>query len=582
MDQKAFESYLTQTGSLSAEPLQQLIRAHRQAYGDKAYLNEFFLGEEAFHQKRYENALKHYLKAGGVPLHNFFCFRASALLFQALNNPGKAREFALKGLALHATDPHLQNLVNRDALEPLQDLSVDPLANLEPDPMTRPKPDECPESIYEPLKENEMQTESDIFSSAHIRSEKAAQSLTARLYPDSQQEVWLQKDPLSKTEPSQEFLKNPTHSHEPLKDPWQELKRLATTDPFLGEDPLEQALKTTHRELADRFSAYLSQRERRQLSLDDELFCFNGWSGEPKSLWLSSHNWQGAGGFFIRWRGEGIVINPGRCFLDRFHAHGLHVRDIDRVLVTSSSPEICAGVEQLYRLNGKLNGVAHDVHLLHYYLQRDAFQNLSPVLKPLFKQERNNIHCLELFMDSPDVEKMELAPHLTLHYFPIQGSHIGIRLDLKGEKHTTKVGYLSGGAWNPLLAHHLGPCDLLIAAVGKIQLNDCHQVTYNNDSLGYNGCATLQQEIAPRLMLCGEFDGSEGDVRLPAIQKLRAALSPTGGALLPGENGLRLSLSSWAVQCNLSGQWVSPQKIKVAQTESAFAPLKYLAPNCCF
>lgn len=530
MDQKAFESYLSQTMVLPKDALQHLIASQKQLYGDKSYLVEFFAGEEAFFQARYESALKHYLKAGGVPAHPFFCFRASAWLFQSLNNPLKAQDFAQKALAIYPQDPYLQSFC-----KPITDSFEEP-------PL-----------VEEPPQESDMQTESDIFSSPHTRSEEASQTLTERLYPDSQ------------------------------KNAWQELKKMnvALNDPFFGEDPLEQAIKVTEREQTAQISSYLQRHETRGIAYEDELYCFNGWSGVPSSHWLSSHNWQGAGGFFIRWKGEGIVINPGRKFLERFHAQGLHLRDIDRIVVTHAAQEIYAGVEQLYRLNARLNNLAHDVHLLHYYLQREAFQSLSPILKPLFKQERNNLHCLELFMDSPDVEKMEIAPNLTLHYFPIQGSHIGIRLDLKGEKQILKVGYLSGGAWNPLLAHHLAPCDILIAAFGATGLNDCHQITYNSDSLGYNGCSTLQQEIAPRLMLCGEFDGSVGDIRLPAIQKLRSA-SPQNGTLLPAENGLRLCLSNWAIQCNLSGQWVTPQKIKVVQTENAFAPLKYLAPNCCF
>lgn len=531
MDQKAFESYLTQTRTLPLEALQPIIASHKQMYGDKSYLSEFFSGEEAFYQNQYESALKHYLKAGGIPSHPYFCFRASALLFQSMNNLSKARDFAQKALAIYPQDRLLQELCQTETHVIEEPPALD---------------------IEAPSQEIEMQTESDIFSSPHTRSDESAQTLTERLYPEVQ------------------------------KDAWQELKKMANIDPFLGEDPLDVAIKATQREQSTQMGLYLERREKRGLTQEDELYCFNGWSGVPSSLWLSSHNWQGSGGFFIRWKGEGIALNPGRSFLERFHAQGLHVRDIDRVIVTHATPEICSGVEQLYRLNSKLNSNAHDVHLLHYYLQREAFQSLSSILKPQFKQERNNLHCLELFMDSPDVERLEIGPRIALNYFPIQGALIGISVDLKGDKQNLRIGYLAGGGWNPLLSHHLGACDILIAAFGKTHLNDCHQISYNADTLGFNGCATLQQEIAPRLMLCGEFDGCEGDIRLPAIQKLRSANYSQGTTLLPAENGLRLCLMNWAVQCNLSGQWVTPQKIKVVQTESAFAPLKYLAPNCCF
>jgi hypothetical protein len=167
-----------------------------------------------------------------------------------------------------------------------------------------------------------------------------------------------------------------------------------------------------------------------------------------------------------------------------------------------------------------------------------------------------------MLVDSSDVEKVDLAEGITLHYFSAtsrdafptraeakevqQKPSLGIRLDLNLQDVSRSIGYLSKTAWNPLLAHHLGSCDLLIAGFGNTELQDYQKLAYLSDCLGYHGIATLIEEVAPRLILCGEFEGREGDIRLEVVQKMRSEYAES--SILPADAGLCVNLKTLQVR----------------------------------
>ncbi len=418
-----------------------------------------------------------------------------------------------------------------------------------------------------------MHTDSDIFSSPKTSEAEASQALTERLYPESTR-----------------------------GNTFEELKRLLgaqkTDSPDVCEtDSLERAIKIFQSKQLEKTRAYLNLARSKQE--EPCLYYLSGWSTHKRQpLYLTEQSRKATGGLFLRWNGKGIAINPGAHFLSHFHAQGLHIRDIDYVIVTGDQPECYADVKEIYELNYQINKLSEELQIIHYYFNQKAFQELSRLLKPHFKQERNTLHSLELFIDSPDVERLDLGDGIQLNYFqaasrePFPTSHeqkeeraarqhacLGIRLDLKTEERCLRLGYMSHSAWSPLLAHHLGPCDLLITGFGHTGPQDYQKLSHQPDCLGYHGTFSLVEEVAPRLVLAGEFDGREGDIRLEVVQKMRAErvvrpLPP----ILPADIGLSVNLQTLQVRCSVSEEWAAPGEMKVVKTAQAFGPLAYLSP----
>jgi len=633
----------------------------------------FFKGELYFYNKKYEIALKHYLQANTIPGFTFFCYRASAFLFHQINNLEKALDFAKKALKTFPNDYLTLSIMEKlleedlqieDALEirsrlkdlekeaensatasqiPIKGLTIgeEEIKELAHIFEERQSPDELfaeecyPLAIAEPqiaaeliqnfpvtTMENPMNTDSDIFSSPKSQEAGITQSLTERLYTRHkdfpERDPFTGKTPESNSSALEELKKLAGSSISTEKEPFNRFMAAELgIDQGTGE-ALEQRIKSFQLSQAELTSQYLQQAKTRHRNPDYCLYYLNGWQhADVKNqnmtpFFLTEQSRRSTGGIFIRWNGKGIVINPGNQFLINFHEQGLHIHDIDFVIVTDDKPESYADVKEIYDLNYQLNKVNQQLQIIHYYFNHRAFQELSSILKPHFKQERHTLHSLEIFLDSPDVEKIELGEGINLNYFQASNrdiymhardtkeerknhSLLGIRLDLKTpatptqDKSFVRIGYIGYSPWNPLLAHHLGNCDLLITCFGHTAPNDFNKISYNQDCLGYNGTYTLLEEIAPKLLLTGEYSGREGDIRLEVSQKIRNEyLNQTASTqrqlpvVLPADIGLFLCLKSLKINCSVSNEWVEPSQIRVIKTTDSFGQLEYLAPSCCY
>lgn len=447
-----------------------------------------------------------------------------------------------------------------------------------------------------------MNTESAIFSSPKSIDSGRTQALTERLYPG---------DPDFET--NNPYAGKDLSSFSGLEEDEESSCYIAKE---MGLDhqanvALEQRIKLFQETQQKASIRYLEHSGTRSSTYDSCLFYMNGWTLDKNELYLTEQSRRMNGGIFIRWNGKGIAVNPGHRFLENFHSQGLHIRDINMVIVTGEQADCYADVKEIYELNYQLNKMSQELHVINYYFHQKAFQELSRFLKPHFKQERNSIHSLELFLDSPDVEKIDLDSEITLNYFLINSieapssfpeskeerigrslSGLGIKLELRSnssDRSLVRIGYITNASWNPLMAHHLGTCDLLITGFGNTSSNDYNKISYNTDCLGYYGTYTLLEEVSPKVLLCGEFAGREGDIRLETVQKLRKEQCNNLGRssrplphVLPADSGLILNLKTLSIKCSVNEGWINPSEIKAIKTMDAFGKLEYLAPACFF
>lgn len=373
-------------------------------------------------------------------------------------------------------------------------------------------------------------------------------------------------------------------------------EEVAFTANEMGLDPqtsslLENKIEAFHKWQKELAQNYL-KREKNH-SKEPLLYYLHGFSEEnvPEPLILTEEGKKSSGGIFLRLKGKGIVINPGPKFLTRFFQNGLHIRDIDFVIVTHEREEAFAEVPQIYELASQLNSLSQERQAIRYYLHHEAYQVVSSLLKPQSKKEKEALYPLELFRDSPDIERASLAEGLNLHYFPLttpssEGS-FGIRLEYNDETNSSEkvnLGYITEGSWNPALAHHLGPCEILVVGLGRIDFRDLQKVSYRAKNLGYNGVFTLLEEVNPKLLLCGEFSGLDGDIRLEILQKLRQEHKARKTSILVADNNLIVHLKNFTVKseehCRVHS-WVEASQVKTMGSIKPFGPLDYLSPNSC-
>ncbi len=588
MAQETIERYHTEINALAIKvykdliPLKTLLSAiesrRNDAAGDRT-IDEFYQGEACFFEGQYDRALKHYLLATSTPNLPFYCYRATASLFLSQGNNDKALGFTQKALKVYPEDYPTLKVLEKLLLQSNQPEDLAEVQNKIKALEKEQDVDEQTPNKAEISTESPMNSGSDIFSFPKVEENVSNSTLTERLYP-------------ARSDRSTEDPFKPKREAAVLN----ELQKRAHSTPlWTSEDPIAKRLESFQFARAEILQTYIASSRENAALKEDALFFLSGYPSsdtqDEESLYLTESLRNPSKGFYLSRAGKGVVVNPGTHFLENFHAQGLTVRDIHFVVVTNDLPESSADVQSIYDLNYQINKGTQDIHIIHYYFSQKAFQELSKTLKPHFKQERDAIHHLELFIDSPEVEKVELSPEIVLHHFlvpsnltsDVKGTNFGIKIELKSEDLETppvSVGYLSDASWTPLLSSHLGHCDLLITGFGDTSPNDYNKITFNSGSLGYHGTANLLQDVSPQLLLCGEFNGGNGDVRLEIVQKLREESSGIGSTtILPADNGLVIDLRTLSVPCAITQEPTPVQQIRVVRNKD-FGGLVYVAPAC--
>jgi len=511
------------------------ILQQKKNYEDGAGMHELFKGEHAFHNGNYEQALVHYMQAKEIPNFEFFCYRATAYVSFVRGNKSKAKNFVQKAMEYQPDDYDTLKLYE-EILEQQQD-------------------HDTAKTIGEMVRKMEEKAGIIDDKISRVSEEKADEFLASNLNVDTN-----------------------------------------------SERELDACIRTFEENQVQLLQRYLNESRDKQGKKDNMLYVLNAANRTQPlqatlatKLSMAEQNEKASSGFFIRWHGRGVAINPGPEFLKNLHEQGLHVTDINFVIVTLDRPEDVSDIKRIYDLNYRLNLINPEMHVIHYYLNHKSYQQLAPILTPHFKQERNTVHSLELFLDSPDVEHAPLTDGIDLHYFfpfthaPLQSvrSHsLGIRLDLSEGSETLRLGYLSRTSWTPIIASLFGNCDILILGFGATSPNDYRKLSHNEDGLGYFGTYSLLEELKPKVLLCTEFDGNNGDIRLAVAKKLQKEFrqaqkdSSSFPCIIPAENGFIFSLNAQKIVCSVSKMLVDPKEMIVVNDANPFGQLRYLSPTC--
>lgn len=579
MNTAVLDAYLKHAQQLSCrldcEPsaLQELlhtIELNKDAIGRDPALEEFFKGEYAFYSSHYERALKHYLEAKSIEKFEFFCFRASAFVSKTQGHIDKAIGFAKRALDI---------LPDYSTLNLLGELLVQSGHS-----------EEGQEAIAKARMLNENQPSSKPSAQQKVTiGEKEIHELASIFLPSPVEEGLFAAESISPYDIS------PEKGHEPSYQGLKPGKKVIN-----GDTDIEQAIDTFQEVQSRLIVDYFTKWKSRPPMPDHCLYVLQGWEEHLKTSknllgnafddavlsLLTEDALKSSGGIFIRWNGKGIAINPGKNFLKNFHRSGLHLKDIDYVISTNDDPDTYADIKKIHDLAFQLNTKTPELQIIHYYLNQKAFHQLSGILKPHFKQERNAVHRLEWFEGSLEMEKIEICPGICLHYFSWERSaaaplSLGVRLELTLVERSTisrtfNLGYISGYC-SPFHWVNFGHCDALLMGIGKgickAKLKKTPGSNQNND------IQSLINEFSPKLLLCTEFDGFEGDLRLETVRKLREEGSAYSSmAILPADNGLFLDLKTLSIKGTFDVSMIDAKAVHVTRSAGAFSTLMYLPP----
>jgi hypothetical protein len=344
-------------------------------------------------------------------------------------------------------------------------------------------------------------------------------------------------------------------------------------------------------------SAYL-ERERTTCT-SPRLFVLNGWSNSsrptpndslsPQLLYhlLKENNESTVrcGGYWVNMGGLGIVINPGQWFLERFHAAGLHIWDIDHVIVTDCKETASCDIERLWAFNKEINTLLKDwniaPHVISFWLHPTVFERNVSVIRPVFRQERSTIHRLETFPDISAFETVELNDKLVFDYCvaaptSTAPSPLMIRFRFVGNQEQVPLGFLSQAPWDEAQNAFLSSCTSLVLGIGETPLEEIAAQSENSSSLGYAGVLKILDNTAARLAIIAEQGFSEGDIRIESLKHLREERTAPMPTILPAEEGTTIFLDSLHVMGNGLDAPTPAPSVRVMRSDGPFSRLTFL------
>jgi tetratricopeptide (TPR) repeat protein/ribonuclease BN (tRNA processing enzyme) len=361
------------------------------------------------------------------------------------------------------------------------------------------------------------------------------------------------------------------------------------TTPSALTEEVESGIIAAIRDAEDtQYDKYVKQPDSGR---DDTLSVLRGWSSAVTLLEGSDRRWRG-GGYFLKWRGYGIVIDPGFDFLRNFHDAGYHGREIDVAVVSHNHSDHNFDLKALddlrYELFSRLRAKGQKAMPYVLVWDRDtdgatkfpsdtADHRYEPV--PLTSALR---HPIDLLTEHDRKLPLRILPFKVQHETKGDVPHaMGMVLELldkKGEP-AVRIGYTADTAYFEDLHQHLTGCDILIAHISQPSIEELQDASKLKEAhLGYRGTARLLKECQPRLALIGEFWAGFTDLRISLVKGLRQRSGVQ--AVLPAGLAMHLRLPSLEIECTECKKPTPFSEIKIAPPTDNFGSLAYLCPGC--
>ena len=367
-----------------------------------------------------------------------------------------------------------------------------------------------------------------------------------------------------------------------LKDPGEKIKQI-----------LDEFNITAYQKYAEEYDS--RENDTTKQIDDDFLMILKGWSSSiPLVSGRINEYFEGnickGGGYFIRWKGAGLVIDPGINFLENFHENKFHIADIDIVLITHNhldhNYELLQINDAFYQTNKFLKNVKRQRYILDKETldgkRSDLYKDIIEIETPFdtgtidsgerdLKEKYNIIIKLFKTEHSKDVE------HST-------GAIIELFEQKDDNEPIIKIGLTSDTKYFPGLSEKLVDCDLIIPHFGML---DKKELDDENDDghdthLGFNGMKKIIEGTNADLYAITEFWGGRGDFRIDLIRKIIFDLNENkkNKHIIAGDVGCKIKLPSKHIICSNCNTVSNYKTTSTVRPEKSFGKLRYLCENC--
>jgi hypothetical protein len=290
-------------------------------------------------------------------------------------------------------------------------------------------------------------------------------------------------------------------------------------------------------------------RPRTLLKDESYFLCLRKWNSYTP--FVSGDMEECGGGYFVVWKGSGIVVDPGIKFAHHFLRAGYSICDIDAIVLTHSHVDHTADFEcimtLLYEINSLRKTSGIETHKVKIYSNVGAANKFMNLIAQSYDSIGNLVimNAKEKFKIVPDLTMTACSAFHNDLFAPNVGCSLGLIFSSDDGRLcfgiTSDTGYrkelkdeyisLKGG----LMVLHIGSIkneelDVSRPREGKYQ-----------EHLGIRGVYNLIYDVKPKLAILSEFGEELRDVRQALSASLHSFLDKT--AIIPGDMFLKVDLS---------------------------------------
>lgn len=328
---------------------------------------------------------------------------------------------------------------------------------------------------------------------------------------------------------------------------------------------------------------------RLRRDIDDKFICLKGFSSSTPVINSATFGREClGGGFYFRYNGHGIAVDPGIGFTSLMHRNNIFIDDIDSVIVThlhldhSCDVGVLSALKHDYNRNkGRERSFFENFfecsmaepHRITWYMDEETMKSTQSILKD------DIVHPLSECCDGNSImlsEGIRLSAIKTRH---VKGSDktYGIRLGFGTDMAMHEWGYTSDTCFFEELGQFFRNVSVLIFNISDIYRSDVEGRKSKHSHLGFDGSIHLLKAAAPRSALASEFCCTNGDYRHEIVKALREF---SNMCVFPSDPGLTMDIEGNFIKCSVCGKNTPVDCIRTAHPKKEFGSIQYICPDC--
>jgi tetratricopeptide (TPR) repeat protein/ribonuclease BN (tRNA processing enzyme) len=281
------------------------------------------------------------------------------------------------------------------------------------------------------------------------------------------------------------------------------------------------------------------------------------------------------GGYFLYWKGKGIVLDPGFDFIDNFFNNELLMYDIDAVIITHAHVDHCSDFESLLTLLFEYNEENEQKKKI------DIFMNLGAMKKflgwiPIYEAEKDatihRVYPLEVGTTYDLGDSIRIRATKAIHDEVLCKAYsVGLILELSGENgysktNPFKIGYTSDTRHDKDIEEQYKGVDIIVPHLGSIDENDFtsgdETVKRNENHLMLTGVISTIYKSNAKLAIISEFGEELGEERVTIVGALNRVFRKNKMArCLTGDIGLKVKIPELTVKCHYRHESVNAHDV---------------------